>query len=252
MIPAIPILQAAEWGPSIHGFTGRAGGVSADAYSELNLSFSVNDDPERVAENWRRLQLHLHDVPLVIPRQVHGTNILVVEGDAPGSDPSAPPPVRLGEADAIVCDRPGIAVGVLTADCVPILLRARSGRCVAAIHAGWRGTAAGIVGRVLEVLTQRFSLPVEQVEALLGPSIGGCCYEVEADVAEALGVVSENTKVRVDLRRLNARQLELAGVRSEAVLLLGGCTRCEADAYFSHRASGGCTGRQLSFVGIPN
>jgi YfiH family protein len=183
-------------------------------------------------------------LPLDVPRQVHGARVLAASaGERP-------------EADGLVTGAPGRLVGVVTADCVPVLLVARDARVAAAVHAGWRGAAAGVVEAAVAELAARGAAP-GQVEAAIGPAVGGCCYEVGAEVRDAFEArtghataaawtPSAGGKYRVDLREAVARLLEAAGVRS--TLLLGPCTAC-SPAYCSYRREGSGVGRQLSFVG---
>lgn len=231
-----------------HGFFGRLGGTSTGAFATLNCSAAVGDDPARVEANLAAVRAVLSLEGLALARQVHGDRVLEVS--APG---------LAGEGDALVTASAGVAVGVLTADCVPILLIAPSARLAAAVHAGWKGTALATVRRALERLCGAGGLAVEGVHAALGPSIGPCCYEVGPEVAEALasGLGDDLAAARrgsggrswIDLRAVNAALLERAGVPRAQIHAVGPCTRCEAGRLFSHRGSGGLAGRQLSGVG---
>jgi YfiH family protein len=148
------------------------------------------------------------------------------------------------EGDALVSA--GRLVGVRTADCVPILLADPRSRAVVAIHAGWRGTAASIVARAVQVLITSYSARPEEVLAAIGPSIGHCCYEVGPDVAEKFGLGGIG-HVHLDLPSENERQLRAAGVGD--VWKAGVCTFCEADQYYSYRREKEQAGRMLSWVG---
>ena len=255
---APPVLRVPAWDniPGLlHGFCGRAGGTSLGAFKSLNLSCRVGDAADAVRANWRVVQRLLGaSTRIATLRQMHGSEILTV-GDEAG---------ERGEADGLATDRPGVALGVLTADCVPILLVAPQERVVAAVHAGWRGTLAGIVVAAVRHLERGFGVSPTQLQAALGPAIGPCCYEVDCGIADALEsrwgrrpeAVRRGThvadKAMVDLRAVNAAQLSVAGVAR--VTPLGPCTRCASAEYFSHRAvsgasGSGVTGRQLSFIG---
>ena len=179
-------------------------------------------------------------LPIVVPRQVHGTTVVTaIEGDSP-------------EADGLVAAEGGLLVGVVTADCVPVLLIEPRRRLAAAVHAGWRGSAAG----VLEEAVRQLASGGGAVEAVIGPAIGGCCYEVGPEVREAFesrtdGATSEawsrgTGRDHVDLR--TAARLLLARAGITTVAILGPCTACGA-GYHSYRRDGARTGRQLSFVG---
>ncbi|HVM94909.1 MAG TPA: polyphenol oxidase family protein, partial [Candidatus Acidoferrales bacterium] len=152
-----------------------------------------------------------------------------------------------------------VALSVLTADCVPILLVSEHRRVAAAVHAGWRGTLNGIVDVAVLQLEQQEGVNRDELQAALGPAIGGCCYQVDAELADQLSsacgapdaVVDRDSpsKARVDLRRMNAERLRRAGLSEGSISTIGPCTCCASDDYFSHRGSGGSTGRQLSFIG---
>jgi YfiH family protein len=184
----------------------------------------------------------------VLVEQVHGRDLVVADGLEPGT--------ATGEsmrADALVVTRPGPLVAVKTADCVPVLLVAAEGRWAAAVHAGWRGTIAGVVERAVADASERGHAP-STLLAALGPSIGPCCYEVGEEVAgrfadAGLPVLCGGAKPHVDLRAVNRILLEAAGLPPAGIQACGPCTRCRADLYHSHRASPSRSGRQLSWIG---
>jgi hypothetical protein len=174
---------------------------------------------------------------------VHGANVIVVDAEAPED-------VASREADALVSERPGVALGVGTADCVPILVADSRGRG-AAIHAGWRGTVADVVGRAVDALVA-LGARREELRAALGPSICARCFEVGPEVAasfEALGgVVAGFERPHVDLRRANRVLLERAGLHADAIDDAPPCTMCEPERFFSFRRDGGGIGQHLSFI----
>jgi len=182
------------------------------------------------------------------PVQVHGAQ--VVRADAAGP---------LGEADAALATRAGVRVGVVTADCVPVLVAA--GGAVAAVHAGWRGLAGGVIPRAVEALVAL--APGAPLSAAIGPCIGACCYEVDAPVLGALrarfGAALEPAlaptrpgHAQLDLAALARRALEDAGVAPAAVgALPGACTRCDAARFHSFRRDGANAGRLLSWIEAP-
>jgi YfiH family protein len=183
------------------------------------------------------------------PVQVHGAVVL-----------SADSGCALGEADASVATRPGVAVGVVTADCVPVLVSAGGG-AVAAVHAGWRGLARGVIPRALEALAA--AAPGAGLVAAIGPSIGACCYEVDAPVVEAMrerfGAAAEGAlrPVRpghalLDLAALARAALLAAGVPAASIgVVAGACTRCDAERFHSFRRDGPRAGRLLSWIEVP-
>ena len=184
-------------------------------------------------------------LPVRVPRQVHGTR--VVEAATRADRP---------EADALSVTAPGLLVGVLTADCVPVLLVDVRRRVSAVVHAGWRGAAGGIVEATIAHLATRAGSAAADLEAAVGPAIGGCCYEVGPEVRAAFAARSgeatapawsrRGPREHVDLRTAVRCLLQAAGVARVAVL--GPCTACGA-GYQSYRRDGARAGRQLSFVG---
>ena len=161
----------------------------------------------------------------------------------------------LGEGDALTTAAPGVLLSVRTADCVPLLLVDEHVRAVAAVHAGWRGTVAGIAGKVAGELRRRFSSRPEDLHAAIGPGIGACCYEVGAEVAFRFQeLFPERTdlggKARIDLAEANRRQLIQAGVAAERIYTAALCTSCRLEEFHSWRRDHQTTGRMLSAVGI--
>lgn len=189
---------------------------------------------------------------LVRVRQVHGSAVAVVDARTPGD---------AGEADALVTASPGLALAVATADCVPLLLASADPPAAAAVHAGWRGTLAGIAPRAVERVCRTFGVRPEALRAGLGPAIGPCCFEVEREIAERFaGRLGEwareawrergGGKGTLDLRCLNARLLERAGLAADAIEQVGPCTACGGGPFASYRAQGPGAGRQLSWIAL--
>jgi hypothetical protein len=181
----------------------------------------------------------------VVPRQVHGVRVL-----------AAPAPDERPEADGLVVGAPGRLVGVVTADCVPVLLVDRRRAVAAAVHAGWRGTAAGVLEAAVARVAGLHGTAPADLEAAIGPAVGGCCYEVGPEVGDAFCARTGDltraawrqgaARSHLDLRLAVALLLRAAGVT--AVTTLGPCTVC-GPGYNSFRRDGAGTGRQLSFVG---
>lgn len=230
-----------------HAFSTRHGGVSHGPFTSLNLGGSVGDDPARVAENTARFATALGCDParLYQTSQVHGATVWTP------SPHDTPATARAVDADALVARRPGDAVAVRVADCVPVLLASPETGVVAAVHAGWRGVAARIVARALDAM----NVPAESVIAAVGPSIGPCCFEVGPEVAAQIGdvggpgVVLEQPDGRnphADLWRAVAWQLAESGVREVDVLRR--CTRCEPAWFFSFRRDGARSGRMVGAI----
>lgn len=189
----------------------------------------------------------------VRPVQVHGTKVVVVS-DAEGPGP--------GEADALVSDTPGLAVAIVTADCVPILLADASAGVVAAVHAGWRGLAAGVVSRGVEALLARGADPT-RLRAAIGPHIGSGCYEVDEPVIAGLrarfGVLAQAAlaPTRAGHAELSLAALVGEDLRGSGVLAAhigsaaAACTRCEPRRFHSYRRDGPRAGRLLHWIVAP-
>ena len=182
------------------------------------------------------------------PVQVHGDAVV-----------SADSGLALGEADASVATRPGVSVGVVTADCVPVLVSA-GGRAVAAVHAGWRGLARGVIPRALEALAQ--AAPGAELVAAVGPAIGPCCYEVDDPVLDALrarfGATTDGAlrparpgHALLDLAALARAALLAAGVPAGSIGAVAACTRCDPERFHSFRRDGKRAGRLLSWIQVP-
>jgi YfiH family protein len=138
-------------------------------------------------------------------------------------------------------------VSVRTADCFPILLADTRNRAVAAVHAGWRGTAAHIVSGALQEMRERFGTSPADVQAAIGPGIGVCCYEVGIEVARQFGLDNSG---RIDLAAVNRSQLLAAGLAENHIEIIGGCTQCDAHQFHSFRRDKEHAGRMISFAGV--
>jgi YfiH family protein len=268
----VPAFTKIPW--LVHGFSTRPGGVS-DVGGEkvLNLGAVEWDTRENVEENKRRFQAALGaaDHTLISLHQIHS--------DVVRSFKSAPP--KQCKGDASVTNRPGLLVGVRTADCAPVLVVDPKRRVVAAIHAGWRGTLARIVTKTIGQMQMEFGCRPQDSLAAIGPTIGGCCYEVGTEVAAAFAAKFANAsdffdelrtgdepnplqwlnmmppghqpppnKVLLDLKRANRAQLVEAGIREENIFVTELCTSCDVDRLFSYRKEGGWSGRLIGVIGI--
>lgn len=243
--------------PFVHGFTTRAGGVSAPPFDTLNLGAKWGDEPARVSENRRRLERAV-GVPIFVARQVHGTGIARVRA---GDDPAALAQI---EADGICSDSPGAAVGVFVADCVPALVVDPRTGSFAAVHAGWRGTVAGVLPAAVRALESHFGARAEDLRVALGPAIGPCCFEVGPEVVAAFEALVPDARARrivlpspraaagkanVDLKAANRLLLERAGVAPAAIDAGPECTHCDRARFFSFRRDGGGIGQLMGVVG---
>lgn len=168
-------------------------------------------------------------------KQIHSARVL-----------AANEPGLAGEGDALVTDQAGLTVSVRTADCYPILLVDVDTRVVAAVHAGWRGTAAGIVAQTLKQMTTLRGSNVDRIWAAIGPGIGACCYEVGEEVAQQFGQHAG----RIDLAAANYQHLFEAGVPERNIEVLRHCTFCEADLFHSYRRDKDQAGRMISYIAV--
>ncbi len=150
-----------------------------------------------------------------------------------------------GEGDALVTSQAGVPISIRTADCYPILLADERNRAVAAVHAGWRGTAARIVVRTIEQMRTRFGTNAADLSVAIGPGIGGCCYEVGVEVARQFGLDEAG---KIDLAEMNHRLLVENGVAAERIEVLGGCTQCDAHLFHSFRRDKESAGRMVSWI----
>jgi len=251
---AVPVPRSGvvEWDkiPGLqHGFFGRRGGSSRGAFASLNVSDTVGDEPDHVRANWSALGRVLPaQLRWARMRQVHGARVVTLGEGVEAA----------GEADAMVTSQAGLALTILTADCVPILFVEPRQRVVGVAHAGWRGTLANVAGATVERLRQEYGIEPREIHAALGPSIGSCCFEVGDGVAAQFEGLGEDvrrsvhcetgSKSHMDLRRINELLLQRAGVPSEQISTVGPCTRCHPQDYFSFRGEQGHTGRQASVI----
>ena len=246
----IDILRAAALGDLPHGFLGRSGGVSTGILSGLNTGWGSGDNREVITENRRRaVKAVLPGAQLITVHQVHSADVIEA-GDWPDEDRP--------HADALVTDRPGILLGILTADCAPILLADREAGVIGAAHAGWRGAVAGVAASTIAAM-ERLGARRNRIAASVGPCIARANYEVDHDFAERLGDANQHFftdgpagKPHFDLESFVVASLAAAGItRIEA---LGQDTYAQPERFFSfrratHRAEPDY-GRQLSLIGL--
>jgi hypothetical protein len=235
----------------VHGFLGRFDGQDRPLNTAFRLSCDDGDDPQAVKRNWCELKqaLALPRITIITARQVHGDAVLKVSR---GDEKLA------GIGDGLMTDAPNLCVGVMTADCVPLLFVEPTRKVAVAVHAGWRGTAAGIAPRAVTLMKEVYRIDPAALHVAMGPSIGPCCYEVGTEVAEQIAVHwreelmdawrPEGVKGRLDLRALNEAQLLGAGIPQSHIRKIGPCTACHVGDFFSYRKEGK-SGHQLSFIG---
>ncbi len=235
--------ELADYGVQ-HVIGSRIGGVSPAPFSSLNVSISVGDSEENVLENRRRLGEILNVTPdqFVSAWMIHGNDVARVNGEHRGQ--------RIPYCDALITNEPGVPLFMTFADCVPIIVYDASHHAVGLIHAGWRGTAAGVLQNTLKAMAQAFGTRPAEVMVAFGPAIGVCHYEVGTDVMEAFRLLGRampvirpdhNGHVYLDLVETNRRMGHTVGVSNTLKADL--CTACHTDVFFSHRAEAGKTGR---------
>ncbi len=222
-----------------HGFTMRLGGGTSvyGSDGELNLGLTREDDAGVVWANRGLVLAAMGGERLATVKQEHGDRV-VVGGE-------------VQEADAMMTAEPGLMLGIMAADCVPVLLVDTRLRVAAAVHAGWRGTAVGIAGKAVLEMGAAYGCRAEDLVAAIGPSIGQCCYVVGEEVRSRFGAgLFEGN--RLDLWEAN--RLSLVGAGVSDVTVLGECTACSMSGgrrkYFSHRGDAGVTGRGMGVVGV--
>lgn len=252
---AVPLVVSSILGECFgHGFTMRGGGVSEPPFDSMNLGWKWGDRRESVDENHRRL-LAVSGAKLMFrASQVHGVDVALVRA---GSDLSA---VAATLADGLCTGDPGVGVSVHVADCTPILMACPVTGACAALHAGWRGTVAGIAQAGVRIMAEQLACPVRDLRVAIGPCIGACCFEVGPEVvAEFLArdpdarergcIVMGRRKEHIDLRRVQHMQLLAMGVLPEHIDVSGDCTHCDPEnRFFSFRKSGRATGQMVGFI----
>jgi YfiH family protein len=237
----------------VAAFSGRAGARGTPPYDGLNLSPHVGDDPRAVLRNRRRLAtvLGLAGMPWATVRQVHGARVVQVRRDRLGAGPPEARP-RLAEADGLVTGDAGVVLAVFAADCLPVLLADPDAGVVAAMHAGWRGLAAGVIEQGVAAFATVGGHPASAI-ALVGPAIGACCYEVGAEVAEVVvgrypaAAATSGQGRRVDTSAAAVEALQRAGLGE--VRAARECTSHQPERFFSYRRDG-VTGRQAGLIAL--
>jgi polyphenol oxidase len=268
-----------------HGFSTRADGVSraylpkgADENTpgELNLGFTSHDTEENVRENRSRLIEAVtgsRETPFVTARQVHSCRSVTVDDLLADTARAAiPATTYVHEADGLMTNQAELLLGIQTADCIPVLVADPVRRAVAAFHAGWRGTVQRIVELGIAQMHEKFGSDAAQLVAAIGPGIGACCYTVGNEVLDRFDAgfsysrelfsekplqgrlgEAESSRTpawRLDLVEANRRQLLAAGLDAGSIAVVGGCTACQPERFYSHRASGGHAGRMMAVIGI--
>lgn len=250
------------------GFTGREGGISKPPYHSFNLAYHVGDDPNDVLENRRILldKLGFEIGSWTCAEQVHGKRVAIVKKGDQGKgyiDRSS----AFQDTDALVTNVPGVLLTSFYADCVPLYFMDPVKKVVGLAHAGWKGTVQAIAEEVVRTMEKEFGSQSRHIYGAIGPSIGGCCYEVDDTVMDKVRCVldgisevsmtsfiespSQNTgKTMLNLKELNRIIMIKAGILPTHIEYTSWCTSCHSDKFFSYRTEGGVTGRMASWIGL--
>lgn len=238
-----------------HCFTTRYGGVSTGYLESLNIGLSRGDQYENVVENYRRLGDALGFDPhkCVLTKQVHSDIVYTAAEKDWGAGLYAD---ALSPCDALVTNVPGTVLTVFTADCTPVLLWDTVTGAVGAAHAGWRGTVSAIAGKTVEAMCRNYGSRPEDIRAAIGPNIGLCHFETDADVPQALRsafgtgadvyITKTGEKYHTDLKAVNAWILRQYGVSQ--IEIAEECTVCQSSRFWSHRVTGPLRGSQGAFI----
>jgi YfiH family protein len=220
----------------VHGVFTRAGGVSRPPFDSLNLSLVEGDPPENVARNQALVQKTLGLDRMTWGRQVHGTRVTIVDDDRASGD---------FESDGLATTTPDLGLLVKLADCQGVILFDPEGPAVGVVHCGWRGGVQNVLGRAVAVMAESLGCDPGRLLAGIGPSLGPCCAQF-INFDREFGPAFEAYRVppdRVDLWALSRDQLKAAGLLPDNIEVMGLCTRCRTDLFYSYRAAGGLTGR---------
>ncbi len=250
-----PILERAEG--LVHGFgTKKQAGTKSRSVANFAAPFTAQNtlDPKSsVAELTKEAGFQLKNV--LFPKQVHGNRIIVLE-----QHPADPEEIRHSEADAIITNVPGLLIGVMSADCLPILIHDPQRKVIAAIHAGWRGTLNQIARRTVEILIKDFRCEPGNLLVSLGPAISGQSFEVDEPLLNQFRQTFEywsryarpqrQAKWLIDFRMINAHMLALMGIEERNFWVSNHCTFIEKDMYWSYRRDGEQAGRMFNFIGM--
>ena len=255
----IPLLQFSNlsgFGELFHFTTTREGGESQDNYHSFNLGFHSGDIPECVSRNRMVLNkaLEINQDQVIFPKQTHSAAIKTINADFLDIDKNGRE-LFLSETDALITNCKGICIGIKTADCVPLLLFDQKKQVIAAIHAGWRGTAQSIAFIAVNRMIFEFNSDPKDIIAGIGPSISPEVYEVGREVWSQFdppyyrsnGSDSKDKRL-LNLWEANRDQLIMAGIPAEQIELAGLCTFSNREAFFSARRDGIKTGRMASGI----
>jgi YfiH family protein len=248
----------------LHAYSTRQGGISKEPYNSLNLGLSGQDDKQNVIQN-RKLfckATGIEPYQIFCVNQVHGNEVLLVDDpvlEAWRKKREAMPPEKESvRADALLTNLPGVALAILTADCLPIIIADPERKAIAIVHAGWRGTLQGVTQQALFKLGECFGGRPGEWLISLGPCIGACCYTIGQEVVDLFAenfsdwrnyIICDKTgQYRLNLREANKSQLLKFGINPKNIDQVGECTACHTEDFFSYRKAHPATGRMMSLV----
>jgi len=262
----MPLLRLLDWEERFPGlaagFTVRSGGVSEPPYDTFNMGLHVGDQPERVVANRKRLAEWI-GMPFdawTCAEQVHGNQVCQVFSGGAGKESLDD---VIAGADGLFTDKPGILLVSFYADCVPLYFLDPASRAIGLAHAGWKGTVSRIAAEMVDALARHYGSDPRELLVAMGPSIGGCCYEVDERILSQVQSCTGNWEAAVspspkagrwmlDLRQLNRMILLDTDVDPANIRAADWCTSCRTDLFYSHRREAGAkgaTGRMASFLG---
>lgn len=237
------------------GFTTRNGGSSRPPFNSLNLGLETGDHLSNVEAN-RATVARAFDIEphlFLTVKQVHGSEILVI--DQPNPEVSH---FQRVESDAIITNQKNVLIGILVADCFPVILYDQKKGLAGVVHVGWKGTALGLLGQTIKAMKEVFGCHVEDLKVAIGPGIAAHSFEVDRPVRDQFrkgtdqwGRIATETSLghwQLDLQKSLLLQLDDAGIDSRAVEVVLECTCCHKETFFSYRRDKGKTGRQMGFA----
>jgi YfiH family protein len=263
----LPYFEILSWNLKhqevVAGFSSRRGGVGVAPFESMNLALHVNDQQSHVIENRRLLadQLGFPFEAWTCAEQVHGKQIYIVTNTDKGRGRERREDA-IQNMDGLITNQRGILLTAFYADCVPLYFYDPLGQVVGIAHAGWKGTALDIAGEMIRVMTNQFGSKADQILTAIGPSIGGCCYEVDSAVIDKINEKwdgpdenkaiesKQNGKFMLDLRECNRHFLLKEGILPYHIEITRRCTSCQSDLFFSHRKEKGKTGRMAAWIGL--
>lgn len=243
------------------GFTTRIGGYSQAPYQSFNLGLHVGDMTKDVLANRKKLT-NIEGVPfdsLTCGQQTHGSNVRYVDSNDRGKGNSSDR-TSIADTDGLYTDKPHIMLTSFYADCVPLFFLHPTKKIIGLAHAGWKGTVANIGGNLVHKWLTQFEIEPQDIQVVIGPAIGSCCYEVDGRIIKHFDTINEQAKqairsishdwYRLDLKQINYHLLVQAGIPTANIEMTSWCTGCHSRYFYSHRQEKGKTGRMASYMVI--